>query len=419
MSVHLLRRKIAADDHRIDKIEITCQIGVNDHTMVEFDLYSNEDMNEDLENFDELPQGQFGTFTYRGSDFDLDIWRQLGRVIRISTSLRWLTFMISELSNVGHVDSEAAACLAVFFDEIKHNTSIENMILFLYSSDELPMLSLDHILLHNERLNRIDLESIESITLDQSRVIAAGLGGALLSSFCMISCEFGDNETHRQIVSACTGVKDFAVCCGNSSQCGAVASLLRDPRTMLEQLHVETANYLGDDELAAAIKIIASLPGNTKLKHLTMFFHVEDGEELINNHFMNLLCNCSSIEDIINSNHTLEKTDTDPWTASPFAYAECLELNKLTNKERVVQNKIMQYYFLGDFDSGPFVSMPISVLAKVLSLGKETRNQSTAIFNLLRSIPELCNVSSRRDEQLSNYRTTHNSSCGKRQKVEG
>ena len=418
MSVHLLCRIIEADNPRIDKIEITCQIGVNDHTVVDFDL----DSYEDLANFDESSQRELtysGTFTYRGSEFDLDIWRQLGRAIRNSTSLRWFFFMISELSNDAHVDSEAAACLAVFFDEIKHNTSIENMILFLYSSDELPMLSLDHILLHNERLNRIDLESIESITLDQSRVIAAGLGGALLSSFCMISCEFGDNETHRQIVSACTGVKDFAVCCGNSSQCGAVASLLRDPRTMLEQLHVETANYLGDDELAAAIEIIASLAGNTKLKHLTMFFHVEDGEELINNHFMNLLCNCSSIEDIINSNHTLEKTDTDPWTASPFAYAECLELNKLTNKKRVVQNKIMQYYFLGDFDSGPFVSMPISVLAKVLSLGKEMRNQNTSIFNLLRSIPELCNVSSRRDEQLSNYRTAPYSSCGKRRKVEG
>jgi hypothetical protein len=56
----------------------------------------------------------------------------------------------------------------------------------------------------------------------------------------------------------------------------------------------------------------------------------------------------------------------------------------------------MQFYFMGSFDLAPFASMPLSVLAKVMSVGKDMRNKKTAIFELLRGSPELCNVPSGR-----------------------
>jgi hypothetical protein len=72
---------------------------------------------------------------------------------------------------------------------------------------------------------------------------------------------------------------------------------------------------------------------------------------------------------------------------------ECLELNKNSNKNQVIRHKIIQYYFIGSFDMAPFASMPLSVLSKIMGLGGEMKNMHSAIFELMRGIPDLCNVS--------------------------
>eukprot|EP00956_Cyclotella_meneghiniana_P003129 scaffold3828_cov35-Cyclotella_meneghiniana.AAC.2 len=412
MSIEMLCTQIEADDLRIKEIKIYIKSNDDDHE-VGFDLDPCEDVTRAYP--DEF---SYGELTFCDFDFDLDMWRRLGRAIRNSTSLRYFVLERdeSEFRHHGHVPTEVAACLAVFFDEIKHNKSLKVMNLLLYDSDELPMIRLDHILLQNEGLNYIELESHEPISRDQSCVIAAGLGGALLKFLDISFCKFANDRSFQRIISTCTGVEELRLKCTHSRQCAAVASLLRDPRTMLKELHIDSlGDYRGNDKMAAVLDIITSLGGNTKLKCLSIYLNITDEE--LPNHFINLLCNSSSIEGIINSNHALEQLFYDKW--SPSLVKECLELNKLTNKTRVIQNKIMNYYFLGDFDSAPFVSMPISILAKVLSLGKEMNKQNTAIFSLLRSIPELCNLTNRRDEQSSNYKTIHVSSCGKRKKVDG
>jgi hypothetical protein len=129
-----------------------------------------------------------------------------------------------------------------------------------------------------------------------------------------------------------------------------------------------------------------------------------------------LLCNSTTLQNICNSNHTLETVNHSCYAeANHFRYAEanhsctsftseCLELNRNENKNKVIQNKVMQFYFVGSFDLAPFASMPLSVLAKVMSGGKEMKNKQTAIFELLRAIPELCHVSSRSVERGQNNR---------------
>ena len=66
------------------------------------------------------------------------------------------------------------------------------------------------------------------------------------------------------------------------------------------------------------------------------------------------------------------------------------------NKDEVIKTKIARYYFVGDFDLTPFARMPISYLPRVLAVMKgDTINRQSAIFRMLKSIPDLCNVSSR------------------------
>ena len=76
---------------------------------------------------------------------------------------------------------------------------------------------------------------------------------------------------------------------------------------------------------------------------------------------------------------------------------DCLKLNTNASKKTVIKTKVARYYFNGDFDISPFANMPVSVLPEVLSLirGEINTKQQSAIFQMLKCIPELCNVSSR------------------------
>jgi hypothetical protein len=97
------------------------------------------------------------------------------------------------------------------------------------------------------------------------------------------------------------------------------------------------------------------------------------------------------LEEINVSGHTLSKLAN-----------KCLELNKNENKTQVVRHKILQFYFVGKYDVYPFISMPLSVLPEVISQirGKKKKKMS-AIYRLIKCIPELCNISARESTHQS------------------
>eukprot|EP00956_Cyclotella_meneghiniana_P013771 scaffold20185_cov38-Cyclotella_meneghiniana.AAC.1 len=420
MSIENLCTQIEADDLRIKEIKIKFDITDDQYAVVRFNLDPSHEVARNYR--DEFPQGEL---TYRDLNFDVNIWRRLGRAIRNSTSLRRFILKRSVRFRAIHFSGEARACVAVLLDEIKYNSSIQNLYLFLFPSEYVPMFSLDQILRNSRRghgLDDITLESGLPLSLDQSRVIAAGLGGSLLGHVKLLQCRFEDEGTFQQVIQACTGVKYLEIHCNTVIQYATVASLLQDPRAMLENIDIPGPGSFNDqDEIAAGKEIIAGLlDGNSKLKRACIDLNImdEDLEQELANHFRKLVCDSTSIEGIINSNHTLESLNLGVQPLSSRA-KECLKFNQIPDENRVIRNKMMQYYFLDNFDPTPFVSMPISVQARILSLGKETSNQNTAILGLLRSIPELCDVSGRCDEQSSNYKTRNRSLCAKRQKVDG
>ena len=65
------------------------------------------------------------------------------------------------------------------------------------------------------------------------------------------------------------------------------------------------------------------------------------------------LCETSSIEQIIASNHTLESITFG--SVTPIIQ-ECLTLNKKTNRELVIRTKIARYYFQVEFDVSTLAS---------------------------------------------------------------
>jgi hypothetical protein len=252
---------------------------------------------------------------------------------------------------------------------------------------------LSYFIQHNHNLKFLFLQSLVALPAGQIASISDALAArrTLLREFSIAYCRFDDENIFQQIlVATCSKVQTIELSCDTNLQYTTLASLLRDPVTELIAVHlVPMPSAKQFDERMAALEITASLAGNTKLKNLGICF-LNLGERDLKC-FDKLLCDVSSIERIYtSSNHTLEKIE-QPGLSS-FA-KECLELNKRSsNKHEVARNKVLKYYFDGEFDVAPFVKMPRSVIPEVMGQDK-IRNRHSAIFRLLRCIPDLCNVS--------------------------
>jgi hypothetical protein len=194
------------------------------------------------------------------------------------------------------------------------------------------------------------------------------------------------------MLEGCSRVNELRVRCEHNSECTAVASFLGDPanvlKTLCMELDVDCSSF---DFKQATREISESLVRNEHLKGLSVD-GIFNWNELCFD-WDKLLCDISSIENIYNSNHSLERIWVGGGRRTKVA-EQCLQLNKNIEKAAVIRNKVLGFYFCGKFDVSPFSGMALSVLPEVMSQIDE-ENKHSAIYRLLQCIPQLCNVSDR------------------------
>ncbi len=140
----------------------------------------------------------------------------------------------------------------------------------------------------------------------------------------------------------------------------ATAALLRNPECVLRKLfimdldcpHFDDEGWRSFGQQASRV-LSAFLVGNTHLKCLSLFNRKKLCNPNGSGNFDKLLCDIASIMGISNSNHTLERIDFFRKTTSTFT-KECVKLNQNANKARVIRDKILHIYFVGEFDVSPF-----------------------------------------------------------------
>ena len=143
----------------------------------------------------------------------------------------------------------------------------------------------------------------------------------------------------------------------SATGCEAIAKLLRDPNCSLDTLVL--SNNLIDD-VGAAI-IISSLNNNTKLQ--SIYLEGNQIDRSIQNAFLGLICNTSSINSTYLSNHTLEiiSLRETEWGGDLYDNTpdlpRLLQLNKLSNKSHVAIRKILQYH--PNIDMSPLYNLDL------------------------------------------------------------
>lgn len=222
-------------------------------------------------------------------------------------------------------------------------------------------------------------------------MIESILTGTTLKELDLLQCDFHyENELFTQITSACLTVETLAIKCDDYDEQYAALSSLLCQKSMLREL------VISYDGLGLS-KITPSLAKNQKITKLTVKLTRDfEGEDI--DQIQSLLCDTTSIDNIIKSNHTLEEIKLFEHGSGKrlknVFVKDCLVLNKNHNKTKVAQKKISQYYFVEAFDMSPFVNMPYALLPKVISIiGGGWRNRHTAQFRILKSIPNLVDAS--------------------------
>lgn len=347
-----------------------------------------------------LQLGRPSFFLDRDETLDVEMYRRLGRAAR-NTSLKNFR-LCSHGWRLGEPINPV--CIGAFLEELKYNTSIEDMAFELFRIDEAPSF-LTHFLLNNRNLTELTFLCPNHLTYDspdnpvtvtpaQALAISSIANNLHLQKLDVSRCSFENNGSLEQIAKACTNVEQLFWTCTTAGQVTALANLLRDPSSILQSAVIQLRGLRDLDNRLYAREIAAAHVDNTKLNYMEIYSYKDFGEVGC---FERVLCNASTIESIYNSNHTLKKIHIPceaglrRWSSLTRA---CLKLNKTQDKQKVVRNKILKYYFVGDFDVAPFVRLSLSVMPKVLSDIRGTHKQS-ALYRLLKNIPEFCNVSNR------------------------
>jgi hypothetical protein len=312
------------------------------------------------------------------------LWERFSQVVGRSSCLLTLT-----VSGLDILYASVHGLLRTFYDEMKHNTSLQTIHLCLPPGDDVPVF-LSHFMQNNTNLKIVHLASSSKLHDVQSGVIASGLENKALDELDIVGCDFIEHASLDRIISSCWRVKSLAFRLHSTNPIDALTALLQNPISVLRKVIIIT-NIRLHNHLST---IFESMVGNCTLKEFVIrgFYAAPNAD----NSLSNLLCDSSTIETICNSNHTLEFVHLERGLLCSRD-RDCLELNKNTNRNKVIQMKVGKYYMVGDFDIEPFASMHVSLLPEVMTLVQDNNQRHNAVFRLLRCIPELCTFAGRNE----------------------
>ena len=332
-------------------------------------------------------------------DFEIDVrtWREYGQSVKRSKTIKSLHLTIEihgAPDRLIDITPERAQCFRAFFEKAKGNQSILWIKFDMRLITAVSPLDLGYFIENNKSLSSVELWGSCPVSRAQSAHVFTALLDKPLNSI-WIECFFVDNGAYEQILLACKKVNSLSVrfCSRNYYFFAALAATDTDVgEYLLPDLDIERA----EDET------LAILNQNVTLQMLSvpgLFSGIE-----AEGRFINLLCNTSSIESVCQSNHILQRLDVSSHAVQNHC-RQYLELNAIPDKRKVVQLKVMKYYLSQHFDASPLPNMPLVALPRVLGISIDVpkrykcsvpnRYKCSAIFNILKSTPQLFEASSR------------------------
>lgn len=374
--------------------------------------------------------GSWRTHTAKSFNFKVDDFFELSNAIQYNGTLTSITITHTLLSNelfdfrlgcnsITHL-TRYSRCLGYLLCGCEMNKTVES--LFIHANaTPVPDAPRPGLLLKNA----LFLKNLTSLTVDCSQHnVTSGESNLLAEAIKSMPqlhrlslldvSEFQGMEEEGNVVkispigtviSACVRVQELRVCSSSHiSKCHiSIAELLNKT-----DAKAKAVNIIDDwINLEEVVTIITGLQSNSTVESTHLLLPNTDSHflSLVFCSVANMLCDVSSIESIRQSNHTLNHLSLivrdydNQYISSEFAFNDvladneddaalfikrCLKMNQNKNKEKVMQDKILRFYFRGNFDMSPFQSMKFSILPDLLSNINKIDRVDTTINTMFR-----------------------------------
>ena len=343
---------------------------------------------------------------YEWESVNTKLWERLCEIVESSNTLKTLAVKY-------YKEAPTDVPLAILFYHLKsRRSSLDRLVLDIFRHDQYQTLMLDvRYFIEHHPTSILDVRCVISTQLHIQNV------RALLEGLNLNKLDWDNvigNAIDYEPITDWSGIKSVKKLSMNrvryQFEVSSVANLLRNHDVPVKELVIQGELPMGPDGCAEMIRELAdSLRGNTSVRTLFLSLHCPNLDAMENELlgkkvracFGKLLCDTSSIDSIIRSNHSLVSIQV---YFHRYGYAKWVDLNCSRNKRVVVRRKIFKFYFDGEFSVVPFQNMALSVLPLIMTQIRRDHREPTAsddtyqlsaVFRMMRSIPGLCDVSGR------------------------
>ena len=277
-----------------------------------------------------------------GIDFD-----RLGRAIATNTKIIELDVSLQGIT-LNVTDKE-------FYNGLKQNSSIHEVVIrdgFIMMEHGVGSEILRAYQENNNHIKRLSILNAVLANRGDEIITATLQCCTNLTTINLYSCNITADKL-LAMVEVMRGINSLEKLLLNSNRigdagCEALATLLEDPNSNVEQLQLFDNRIFNK----GAIAIANSLTNNTKLKQL--YFGRNPFDQIVEDVFVKILCNTASINETYSSNHKVEHISL-PYEESG-QLKSLLTLNKEgMNESRVAIRKILLHH--PNIDMKPFFKL--------------------------------------------------------------
>jgi len=304
-------------------------------------------------------------------------WRRLGCILRQNTSVEELILSGSNLDVsglcVGLQHNRCIRKLVFGRIDLQDSEQMNNLVPFLTSNP-----SLKEVSLYTCKIGPADINILSNALMNRSE--------DTLEKLDLSNNHFGDIDLDKLFLVLNRNKKmtrlDLSRTGFGLRGCTLLAKLLENQESSLERLSL-SGNSINDE---SAIILAESLTKNTKLKRLYL-----DGNDGVTKGWLailQLVCNCSSINDVMKSNHTLHSVGMQfandmkkvehvlGVDDANLLYAS-LDLNESEDNMWVVRRKILWSHARGNFNLGDS-SIATGAMTRILAWIGNDSNETNA-----------------------------------------
>ena len=343
-------------------------------------------------------------------------WGEMGRFMGSRTywwsvSWDWKIFH-DDVDYAGVGNQWLRSKIIEFFEGFKKQKHLTHLEMRLCPGRDAPQLDINYLVSHSVRFRTLELRPCVIQTLNKRVILCPAETGTLShASIPTIKLNCYGYLPIEDVLPSCLKMKHLHIDSPSKSTAPAFSemiglTILQNRSSRLITLHIKSLGSWKEGVMNGLVSSIAEgIRVNTTLQELVLKGHQEYVSVLP---IATSLCDPSSIDSIVNSNHTLKSVYFTKDFFNRFRRCrkemeetdllmKCVDIN-VSGKSRndIIQKKVVDFHMTTNFDVTQLDNLPLTALPNLLAIPSKSENNCLhGIFWILKHNLELSDVKAR------------------------